>query len=52
MYSVVVLSLAVVRKVGSRNSKGSLNLRRHKARRKEDDVVNLVRTSQYIGWLV
>jgi len=49
VYAVLVLSLAAVKKLGSRNSKSSLNLRRNKFKRKEDDVVNLVRTFSALG---
>lgn len=41
VYSILVLSLAAVRNLGSKKSNGSLNFVRDKFKRKEDDSVNL-----------
>ena len=45
LYSVVILSLAAVKRLGSKNSRGAVNARiRNLVKRKEDDYASLVST--------
>ena len=45
LYSVFILSLAAVKKLGSKNSRGAVNSRiRNLVKKKEDDYASLVST--------